>query len=329
MKKYVRFNYFEVTLVMAETAILNELDLDDGVVVEQPGDTWNMTRFLDYLMVNKSDFKTTVDIGSEYSEIEIDSYKYDENRGVYSFQLSKLRETNIPSKKRFGEIKEDILLSKDEYIGEFNSFIYDPSYDAVVLQSNLYGLTVKQTEAVLTSLRFRYLDRIGRTESSPLVVKLVPIIDRSKINRVAKADYYKKVRVKGADFMLDADLGDENLMSDASRLLHKVSGLNIDLTISLGRSEKTASLNPESIQKVIEQFNLLTDNQAKPQIEITSLYNEDSDVETINLIEPRMTDKVAIYVEPRQTVAHDYLYQTFIELYDERRPDVRRVLRPI
>jgi hypothetical protein len=325
-RKYVRFNYFEVQLVPAQIAIQEEFEDE---IVPYAAEPWDMGRFLDYLMANKNTFSTTVNIGDEYSEIEKDSYLYDEKRKIYSFQLSKLRETNIPSKKKFGQIKEQILLSKDEFIGEFNTLIYDDEYGALIMQSNLYGLTVKQTEYVLTQLRFRYLDSLNKTEENPLVVKLAPIIDRSKIERVLEANYYKKIRIKGADFMLDAFLDDNSLLNDVARMLNECSGVNIDITVSLGRSERTASLDNETIKKVLHAFNKV-DAGTKPQIEITSLYDEDSDIETVNLIEPRMTDKISIEVAPRQTVAHEYLYYQFMEqVYERRRNDVRRVLIPI
>jgi hypothetical protein len=323
-RKYVRFNYFEVQLVPTDTAVLAELSEQEEI--PYTSDPWDMSRFLDYLMTNKETFRTTVSIGDEYAEIEKDTYNYDQRRNIYSFQLSKLRESNIPSKKRFGEIKESILLNQDEYIGEFISFIYDNLYQSAIVQSNLYGLSVKQVEHVLTELRFRYLDGQGRTEDYPLVVKLAPIIDRSKIERLINADYYKKIRIKGSDVMLDAALNEHSLISEARRLLNESSGVNIDLTISLGRSEKTASLDEQTIRRVVDHFRRI-DVGSRPQIELTAIENEEAETETINLIEPRMTDRIPIEVEPRQTVAHEYLYNSFIELYDQRRPDVRRVLR--
>lgn len=323
VRKYIRFNYFEVNLVPAEDVIRRNLNQEDDDYPYR-GNVWDMSDFLDYLMVNKSDFRTTVDIGTEYSEIEKDSYHYDEKRNLYSFQFSKLRETNIPSKKRFGEIKEDILLDQDEYIGEFNSIIFDNSYKALIVQSNLYGMSVAQVEHALTQLRFKYLDRNNMTESTPLVVRLNPIIDRNKVNRVIHSDYYKKIRLRGSDVMLDAVLDDESLLADAKKLIHKSSGLNIDITISLGRTHRTASLDRDFVNNLLEGFNNIEDN--KPNIEVTALYDEEADVETINLIEPRMSTRVSVEVEPRQTIGHEYLYNTFLDSFDLQRADLRRVL---
>lgn len=331
-RKYVRFNYFEVQLVPAPVVLRDELEEGyqayDFHDEDDFADTWDMSAFLDFLMTHR-DFDTTIAVGDEFAEIEIDSYSYDERRNVYGFQLSKLRDKNIPSKKRFGEIKEEILLEQDEFIGEFVSVLYDNAYQTVAIQSNLYGLSIKQIEHVLTQLRFRYLDQNALTDEIPLVVRLVPIIDRAKIDRVIRSDYYKKIRLKGSNVMLDANLNDTSFMGDARRLLHETAGVNIDITISLGRSEKTASLNDARIREVIAAYLEIADEQRRPQLEITALDNEEAEIETINLLEPRMTDRISIVVEPRTTVAHEFLFNSFLDIYDRRRPDIRRVLMPI
>ncbi|MBM7634062.1 DUF6731 family protein [Geomicrobium sediminis] len=325
MKKYVRFNYFEPKLVPAEVNVLEEYGEE---INQYPAESWDMQPLLNYFIQQREFFNPNVELGTEYSEIEKDSLDYDDRRNIYTFQLSKLRETNIPSKKRFGEIKENILINRDEYIGEFNSFIYDNEYSSLVMQSNLYGLTVKQAEHVLTNLRFSYLDRIGETEQNPLVVKLNPLIDYSKVDRVTDADYYKKIKLRASDVLLNANQDDQTLLTDAARLLNQYSGVNIEVAVSLGRAEKTASLDQENVREVINQYLQLQGE--RPHFEITSSYNEDTDNETINLIEPRMTDRISIEIQPRVTVGHQYLSDKFIEdIYDQRRPDVRRVMVPL
>lgn len=331
-RKYVRFNYFEVQLVPAPVVLRGELneEYQDIEFVDQDdyADSWDMSGFLDYLMTHR-EFDTNVAVGDEYAEIEQDSYSYDERRNIYGFQLSKLRDKNIPSKKRFGEIKEEILLEQDEFIGEFVSVLYDNTYNSLAVQSNLYGLSTKQIEDVLTQLRFRYLDLNQLTQEIPLVVRLAPIIDRAKIDRVIRADYYKKIRLKGSNVMLDANLDDASLMGDARRLLQEVAGVNIDISISLGRAGRTASLDDTRIREAINAYLRIPEGE-RPQIEITALDNEEAEIETINLLEPRMTDKISIVIEPRTTVAHEFLFNEFVETtYDRRRADIRRVLMPI
>ncbi|CEI81289.1 hypothetical protein BN997_01107 [Oceanobacillus oncorhynchi] len=329
--KYVRFNYFEPILVPADTFFRDQIEGEDGIrnfyAEEVPAERWDMSIILDYFMVN-TEHNTSVEIGDEFAEIEPGSYHYHERDDYYYFQISKLRDNNIPAKKRVNEIKEDILLNQDEFIGEFVSLLFDNAYGAIAMQSNLYGVSSKQAEIVLTNLRQIYMYENDITEEIPLVVQLSPIIDRGQINKVFNSDYYKKVRIKGSDVMLDANIGENNLLSEATSLVNRTAGINFDITVSLGRSEKTASLNEDVIRELIEVYQGLED-EVKPKVELTALENEEAQIETVNLLEPRMTDRFTINIAPRTTVGHEYLINTFIEKsFNRRRPEMRRVMRP-
>ncbi|WP_102707384.1 DUF6731 family protein [Terribacillus saccharophilus] len=330
--KYVRFNYFEPQLVPADQLLRAEL-MEDNEDVDNlrdiPHYRWDMAPMLDYLMTNH-EFTTDFALGDEYAEIEPRSYRYDERGDTYDFQLSKLRESNIPSKKRFHTIKEDILLDQDEFIGEFVSILYDNHLGAVALQSNLYGLSVKQTEIFLTNVRADFLAAIGEEEGDTLMhVKLAPLVDTLQLERAAQADYYKKIRIKGSDVMGTALLTGDNLLSEASEMLDRVNGVNFDITLSLGRVERTASLDNDAVRQVVEMFEELP-VRAKPKIEITAMQNEEAQTETINLLEPRMTDRISVNVAPRTTIAHEHLTDEFREqAFNHRRNDIMRVLRPV
>lgn len=330
--KYVRFNYFEPQLVPAEdffrAEIQDEEEIQEVYTEDIPADRWDMQEVLDYFMVERS-HDTNVEIGDEFAEIEPQSFFYQERENYYYFQISKLRDSNIPAKKRMNMIKEDIRLDQDEYIGEFVSILYDNAYGALALQSNLYGVSSKQAEIVLTNLRQIYMHEKNLEEEIPLVVRLAPIIDRAQIDKAIRSDYYKKVRIRGSDFMEDANVGNENdLLSEAARLVNRVEGVNFDVTFSLGRSEKTASLDENVIRELIERYQAMNDD-VKPKIELTALENEEAQIETVNLFEPRMTDRFSINIAPRTTVGHEFLIGEFVQkAFNNRRPDIRRVMRP-
>ena len=97
--------------------------------------------------------------------------------------MTKCRDTNIPSKKRLGEVKEEIMLADDEYIGESVSILFDKRVSVMMVQSNIYGLTMKQIENYLTELRLRYIDKTNKTETEPLLVRLRPIVDLNKVDK--------------------------------------------------------------------------------------------------------------------------------------------------
>ncbi|QGG57424.1 DUF6731 family protein [Paenibacillus sp. B01] len=329
-KKYVRFNYFEVKLVLARLALQEDLKHDDdGNTFGKPdftsADLWDMGPMLDFLESRKGAFDTSIKLGDEKAEVEPDSYIYDPKFQVYSFQLSKLRDTNIPSKKKIGKIKEEIMLEDDEYIGEFVSILYDHQYKICMIQSNFYGLTIKQIEAHLTELRLRYLAENGMEEEDPLLVRLTPIMDYSKVGAALQADYYRKIKIKASDIMLDSVHGDNGILSDMRRSIGRSAGVNIELQISMGFSEKTASLNADEIREVLEKFKDLPE-RSRPKIEVTVKEHEDSEVEVINLIEPRMTDRIGLEIKQKSSIGHEFLHANMLEKYKTRKSDIRRII---
>lgn len=66
----------------------------------------------------------------------------------------------------------------------------------------------------------------------------------------------------------------------------------------------------------------------KPRVEITKIDEIGSSIDVINLLEPRMSDKVRIEIEPRTTIAHEYLYRVMREVYDNKRNTLSRILVP-
>lgn len=325
-RKYIRLNYLETALVPAQVALQFDLNPDDANGTPYPTTPWDMSGLLDFLSSSKQTFDLGVPVGDEFAEIEQDSHSYRQSLDIYGFQLSKLRETNIPAKKKLGEIKEQILLDDDEYIGEFISVLYDHSYQVAMIQSNMYGLSTKQIEHYLTNVRLSYLDQIGKAEGDPLVVRLLPIMDAQKVDKVLRAGYYRKLGIKGSNVMMDVGLTAENsLLSDLRRTLMKTSGVNIEIQVSVGRAEKTATLDEEAVRQVVREFQNMGELH-RPKIEVTMLDNEESQVEVVNLIEPRMTDRISVEVTPRTTIGHEYLFEQMLETYISRRSDIRRVL---
>ncbi|WP_339286656.1 DUF6731 family protein [Paenibacillus sp. FSL R5-0486] len=325
-RKYVRFNYFEVKLVPAKEAFKKQIaEVEREDITFSSADLWDMTEFLNFLDSNKENFDTSVLLGDERGELEPGSIIYTEKYKTYGFQLSKLVDTNIPSKKKIGKIKEEIMLEDDEFIGHFVTIIYDDVHKVVMVQSNLYGLSTIQIEQYLTEMRLKFLDEKGYEDDEILAVRLTPILDHTKLKSALQADYYRKLRIKGSDISLDSALDGDSLISDARRTLFKMQGVNIEITVSLGVAEKTASLDEAAVREVLSEFQNIPADQ-RPKIELTMKEDEEAPIEVINLIEPRMTDRISVEIEPRKTIGHEFLHGKMLEKYITRRSDIRRVL---
>jgi hypothetical protein len=317
--KQVRFNYFTVNLVP------NEMPANmQGRNLAAP---WDMTPLLDFLSVDHNIIDGVVNVREYIAEFDRHTIIYDPTARVYSFQIGKLRETNIPGKKRIGTPKEDLELQDDEYIGEFVTVVFDQTFCTVAVQSNLYSLNTNQVEIFLTEMRRRYKELIGEPDATPLNIELNPIIDTSKIESIGNADIFRKINIRGSNVMADA-MAVSGTLGEVSELIGRASGLNFELTISLGTAPKTESLDPDLIQEIIDGFNTV-DRTSKPKVEITARENEESPIEVVNLLSPRLTNVVKLHLQNRAGIGHEYIHNEFMEQYPTKRTKIARILQPL
>lgn len=361
IRKNIRFNYFEIKLV-ADKEILkvvnrkldkisdiqnkkkkknytkkeqqlidkkkellqvkNKLDNYDAV-------DWNMASLLDYY-IKKTNIRTDIDLGDYFVEIEQGTLKkHDEI--TYSFQLTKLRETNLPAKKGRGKKKEDILLNDDEYIGEFVSLIYDPNNHVIMLQSNHYGVSTSKVEQYLTELRRKWIvETLKEDLVKELSCELRVIIDTSKAKSVLDAEIFKKIRVRGADFMLDSFLVKEDSLATARRKIGKGTGLNFDITVSVSSDDKTDTIDIDEVSEIVNKYSELIDtiedDDSKPLLEVTKRDDEESNLEIINLLNPKLTDLITFKMQVRESVKHEDLFERMKGYYKKRRNEYEKTL---
>ena len=69
------------------------------------------------------------------------------------------------------------------------------------------------------------------------------------------------------------------------------------------------------------------ENEQRPNIEVTGRINEDSKTEVVNLIRPRLTNKLRFTIRDRQALGHELIHNTFMEKYTEIRTSIARVIR--
>ncbi|PGS41710.1 hypothetical protein COC58_12425 [Bacillus cereus] len=317
--KAVRFNYFTINLVPVE--------VPPDMQGRHYEASWDMTDLLDYLSIMDNEIDSVVNVREYIAEFDRHTLLYDDRARVYSFQIGKLRENNIPPKKRIGDPKEELLLQDDEYIGEFVTIVFDPAFCTVALQSNLYSLNVNQVEIFLTELRKRYKQLIGEEDPISLNVELQPIVDAEKVNHIGNADIFRKINIKGSETMADA-LAQQGTLGEVSEIIGRAHGINFELTISLGNAPKAESLDAEIIQEIIQGFNQLGEGD-RPKVEITARENEESPIEVVNLLTPRLTNIIKLNMENRRGIGHEYIHNQFMEEYPRQRHSIARILPPL
>lgn len=275
-----------------------------------------MREFIEYILGNPRSFNADVFLGDEISDLEWNSCGFDERNNLYYIQLSKLRSKNIPSRKRVNQDKEPLELSDDEYLGEFNLLVFDPSLNIVSIQSNYFGLSTKQIALTLSSLRMNYLEAIGESDGDvPHVVQLDPIIDNTAIDRVRQNEIYRKIVIKGADYReIAGDHLTSNTLSRAIDAIDEVHGVNFELTVTMSQSPKNESLDSAEVRRMIEDVvNLRQHDESDVSMHISSRRDEEDSMEYLDLFAPRLSSYITLVVENRATIGAEYLFNGFKE----------------
>ncbi|WHS10356.1 DUF6731 family protein [Ligilactobacillus salivarius] len=301
--KRIRFNYFVPSLV----------DITDN----NANIRWDMKEFFEFILNhNHNDLNTAVPLGDEIADLEWNTANIDEKNELYYCQLSKNRSKDIPSKKKLNHDKVPLELEDDEYIGEFNLIVYDARYNLLIVQSNFFGLTVKQISTTLSILRQRIKDAMGKSEKdNPKGIILEPLIDPSEISKIKKHKIYRRIIVKGSDYnFAAADDYKESPLNKAINYLRKIGGVNFNIELSMSRSAKNRSLDADQVRKIIDEvLSIRKNDTVDVAMSIASKANEGDPVDVVNLIDPRLTSEIVIEVENRATIGSEYIYPNFCE----------------
>lgn len=298
-KQSIRFNYFEPKLV--------------GESGEEY--LWDMKPFIEYIIGNRNAFNAPVVLGDEIADLEWNSCYYDENAQLFYIQLSKLRSKNIPSRKKVSQDKVSIHLDEDEFLGEFNLLIYDPNINILIIQSNFYGLTIKQVANALSNMRLNYKEAIEESENdNPFIVSLRPIIDTQAIDKVKTNEIYRKIKIKGSNYR---EIANERLNSTvldtAINSIDEINGVNFEISLSMARAPKNETLEKEEVINMIDDVLDLKERNLDVSMNITTKKDEEDAIEYIDLLEPRLTSKIVLEVKNRSTIGAEYIFQAFKE----------------
>lgn len=302
MRKKVRFNYFVPYLVNSED--------------ENENFRWTMKEFVEFFLNHKhKDMNTAVPLGDEIADMEWNTAKYDDKNDIYYFQLSKNRSKNIPSKKKLNHDKVPLELDEDEYISEFILLVYDARYNILIVQSNYYSLSTSQVQIALSILRQRVKDFNKESErDNPRGVYLKPLIDSAMIKKVKKNTIYRRIAIKGADFnMAASDEFKNNSVNKAITALKEMNGVSFNIELSMSREKKGKSLDKETVRELMDEVTEANSAGTNVSMSVTSRAQENAALETINLIEPRLTSAIEVVAPDRSTIAAESLYTNFCE----------------
>lgn len=277
---------------------------------------WDMQDFLDYTLIHRREIRLAVPLGDEIADFEWPDVAYDEVNQLYRFRLSKLRSKNIPARKRVNAPKDDIILAEDEFLGEFNLLIFVPTTGVLIVQSNFYGLTTKQTELALTGMRNEWKRAINEEEDDMGLVSLDPIPDERAIDRARNAEIYRsfKLRCSNVNTFIDQNFNSD-LLSAAVHQTDTLQGHNIEISVTMGgQGSRNETLDNDDVRAVIDDIQYLRQQNFDVSMHIATKQDEEHKVEFIDLISPVYRTNLVLEIEDRTTIGSEYLYQNYLEL---------------
>lgn len=267
----------------------------------------------------------------KYREVEIEldkeTYIHDNEREpwLYAFQLTKLRATDLPSKKRIGRERENIDLQNDEFIGEFTQIIFDTRYNTIAIQSNRYGVGWSVVCKYLNYIRTCLLGKEGKEKYLYLVGELEPLVDERLAQKALQSGAYKKLKMKCSDVNVNGIISKENAtVGSIAGIIGQQSGIVVEVTISVKGRKPTETLNDKDVEEAAQRFleymenpNVTPSMKKDANMELT-YYNASMNAsEAVNLLVPKVNFFVKIEAEERKPINAIYLFNETKKQYDK------------
>ena len=286
--------------------------------------SWNASKTLEHFLNKNIKGKNFAN-----EDIELDISTLEQINNLYFFQLAKLRVDNIPSRKKIGEIRKEIMLMDDEYIGEFSGILYDLSSSCFVIQNNKFGPSIKEIELYLNFLRNKYIEEKKIDNSDEKMVKLYIVIDENSLKTIPNSKEIRKISLKSNTFCManfvEKNTTDLKIINDAVSKFGNVT-FNISITAQVDEVNKERSLEKKEAINLIKDIMKYLKFDKNGKAEVVRKYDDDSKVETIDFLLPSMRYYSNVSLEPRKAIGKDNLKMIMLDVFRKNSSKLSKLL---
>ena len=193
-------------------------------------------------------------------------------------------------------------LDDDEYVGEEVSALYDQEYDIIMLQRNRNSLSPSGIEKYFT----------GVLRNGDLI-ELVPIPAPNELRSVKQDQIFRKLSIGFTPTNID----DELLNNTNKSIIQIIKGsrdlgaLRVSVTLSLGNSKREKTLK----QDEIIELGKLENYDGFNKIQVNRRENEDTEIETVDLISGKLNDVITLDVSRSNPIKYERLIVEMNNLY--------------
>lgn len=286
---------------------------------------WNLKEPLDAVI----DGRITKLVMQSFGEnVELDRstiYHKDGTPHLYAFQLSRLREDNLPAKKKIGKERVHFDLEDDEYVGEFTEVLYDSRYNLVIVQTNRDGVGFPTVVHFLNMLRKEYLAHQGVEDDKALYGELQLLLDPCIVDKALRASMYNRISIRCSDINADSILPDEvGQLAAVKNTMKEKKGIVIDFDMKMLQIEPAEYLDEKEIHIAGKRFleyinnpNISSFEKKNAGMEIYYCDDTNRRQEAVDLLIPKVTFFVSVTVEKRKAVGSEELYDLTVIEYEK------------
>ena len=199
-----------------------------------------------------------------------------------------------------------IELEDDEYIGEEVTVLYDEEFNIIMIQRNKNSLSPSGLEKYFTGV----LDNGTQ-------IQFLPIPMPEELKSIKPSQEFRKLSLGFSPTNIDDEILNQvnKPILDIIRGSKELGALRVMITLSLGNSKKNESLSKEGILNLSQ----LDSYEGFNKVQVNKRENEDTIVETVDLIAGKLNDIVTMETSRNNPIKYERVIIEMELLYNKRR----------
>lgn len=199
-----------------------------------------------------------------------------------------------------------IELEDDEYIGEEVTALYDEEFNIIMVQRNKNSLSPSGLEKYFTGV----LD-------DGTQIQFLPIPMPDELKSIKPTQEFRKLSLGFSPTNIDDEILDHvnKPILDIIKGSRELGALRVMITLSLGNSKKSDSLNKDGILNLSQ----LDNYEGFNKVQVNKRENEDTVIETVDLIAGKLNDIITMETSRVNPIKYERVIVEMELLYNKRR----------
>jgi hypothetical protein len=209
-------------------------------------------------------------------------------------ELVRIRMDTAPARASIKGPLRDFDFGDDEGMGEETAFLYDPTYQILVVQRNHYGVSASSLAG--------YFEQIGAVTP----ITLEPIIEPDKLAKFNALTEVRQFQVSVAGIENAATIGQQHPSAGVKKMAELVETFDAPaVNVYLSMEHEHGSLNVQRVKAAAKRFvKIGEDKDARVKKVEISGRTPDDDLIVVDLIKDRMVEEADVVVNPKRRLPY-------------------------